>query len=274
METSLRKVFASKLSIKSKLRLLALARKFALRNIIFVLTLGAVKNDYVQPKEMQFHALSPKSALKLSIIRTAINEANKKLLWPVRFKLRFIDGMSGQSFRLVLNNLLNSCDSYLEIGTWKGSTACTALDGNEISAWLVDDWSEFGGPASDAIRNISSFLGISTRLTIVSQDFNKVDYKNLIDQPIDIYLFDGPHAQQDHENGAEIINQLQFETLVYIVDDWNWEDVRKGTLSGLELLDAKVVYKLEIFPGSKKRFQYSRWHNGYCFFILEKSKDL
>ena len=107
---------------------------------------------------------------------------------------------------------------------------------------------------------------------MISKDFRQVDYETTIDSNIDIYLFDGPHSHSDHIAGATVINSFEFESLLFVVDDWNWEDVRKGTLEGLELVRAKLIYKIEIFPVSKKRFQYSRWHNGYCFFILENNQ--
>jgi hypothetical protein len=160
--------------------------------------------------------------------------------------------------------------NYLEIGTWRGSTACSVLDGNQIDVFLVDDWSEFGGPAGDALKNISKFASEKSRITVLSNDFRKVNYEQLLDGPVDTYLFDGPHSREDHVNGVGVIDQLQFDTLVFVVDDWCWKDVREGTLEGLGRLGANTVIKFEILPSSPKRFQYSRWHNGYCFFFIER----
>jgi hypothetical protein len=71
---------------------------------------------------------------------------------------------------------------------------------------------------------------------------------------------------------VEVINSLRFDSLIFIVDDWNWEDVRHGTLAGLQALNSKVVCKVEIFSKTNKRFHFSRWHNGYCFFLIEKAE--
>ncbi len=235
-------------------------------------TFGAVPNDKVIPTITKFCEPNEESQLKLNSLCIAIEQANKKMFWPVRLKLRFIEGMSGQSFRHVLNKLISYGDCYLEIGTWRGSTACSALNGNQIDAWLIDDWSEFGGPATSALSNVSKFVSKRSRLSIVSRDFRLVDYKSIITNEVNVYLFDGPHSQSDHVDGVKVINSLDFQTLMFVVDDWNWKDVQIGTQAGLEQLDSKLIYKIEIFPTSNKRFQYSRWHNGYCFFILENSK--
>src|SRR5262245_19178599 len=47
-------------------------------------------------------------------------------------EIRDIDGMSGQKYRVFINNLVSSCPnpSYLEVGSWAGSTATAALSGN------------------------------------------------------------------------------------------------------------------------------------------------
>jgi hypothetical protein len=260
-------------SNQTKSNLLEIARRVSFQNICFFFILGAVSKDKPRLIETILEQPSNNSDRKIQLLKQVVQEADSKKYWPVRMKLRFLDGMSGQSYRHVLNGILKVGSNYLEIGTWKGSTACAALDKNVLNAWIVDDWSEFGGPAKAALKNISKFIG-STRLSIISQDFKTVDYKALIPSEIDTYLFDGPHALEDHALGAKVIDSLRFQSLVFIVDDWNWQEVREGTLSGLNEIKATVVYKLEIFPCSKKRFQFSRWHNGYCFFVLENRKDL
>jgi hypothetical protein len=264
-------LLAAKVSTSQKKLLLDLSRSLSIRNLVFKSTLGAVKTETPEIVITELSHPSQKAIRKLELLNRSIHEANIRKFWPVRRKLRFIDGMSGQSYRYVLNRMLSVDKNYLEIGTWRGSTACSALDGNQISAWLIDDWSEFGGPAGDALKNVSEFVGLESRLNVISNDFKKVDYSALIDGEVDTYLFDGPHSREDHINGVKVINQLRFDTLVFIVDDWCWEDVREGTLAGLEEVHATVVFKVEILPKSKKRFQFSRWHNGYCFFILDRS---
>jgi hypothetical protein len=265
------KYFGQRITPGAKKRILGFSKILKFKNLIFIASFGAVTNERIEPLVTKFDEPSTKSQDLLSNICEAIEEANSRMFWPVRMKLRLLEGMSGQSFRLVLNRLSRINKNYLEIGTWRGSTACAAIDGNEINAWLVDDWSEFGGPADGALKNLSQFVGEKTRLSILSQDFKNVDFSSVIHSEIDTYFFDGPHSFEDHLAGAKIINSLQFDSLVFIVDDWNWEDVRNGTLAGLATVEATVIFKVEVFPKTGSHFQYSRWHNGYCFFVLEKS---
>ena len=266
---ALRNSIISKLSPQTKNQILTLQTKLHFKNLLFMITFGAVANEKAEIEITQLNDANAKTQEHFSNICKAVDEANSKLFWPVPPRLRFINGMSGQSFRLVLNRIAQSSKNYLEIGTWRGSTACSAIDGNDLDALLVDNWSEFGGPAGSALKNLSKFLRVNNKLSILSEDFTKVDFSVALDSMIDVYLFDGPHSESDHIAGAKVIGSLKFNSLVFIVDDWNWEDVRNGTIAGLNQLNSKLIYKIEIFSKGKKRFQYSRWHNGYCFFLIE-----
>jgi hypothetical protein len=63
---------------------------------------------------------------------------------------------------------------------------------------------------------------------------------------------------------------------VFIVDDWNWKDVRDGTYESIQHLNCSVLYEKEIKTtnddthppfGSKLQQQ---WHNGIYVAILQK----
>ncbi|MEM8647349.1 MAG: hypothetical protein AAGF86_13525, partial [Pseudomonadota bacterium] len=59
-----------------------------------------------------------------------------------------MDGMTGTRFRSFLNLLVTATKAanYLEIGSWKGSSACAAMAGNTAKITCIENWSEFGGP--------------------------------------------------------------------------------------------------------------------------------
>ena len=68
--------------------------------------------------------------------------------------------MSGLKTRHFYNNLLNFDDArYLEIGSWKGSSVCSAMYNNNAMIICVDNWSEFGGPKDEFLVNFNKFIG-------------------------------------------------------------------------------------------------------------------
>ena len=55
-----------------------------------------------------------------------------------------MDGLSGRKYRSLINNLVEKVKnpSYLEIGSWLGSTACSAIFKNDLAITCIDNWSQ------------------------------------------------------------------------------------------------------------------------------------
>ena len=83
------------------------------------------------------------------------------------------EGMSTPRIRHLFNNLLDKNiankhgiteTNYLEIGTWKGSTAVPALYKNNVNNhWLIDNFSQFnvneyGSPYHSLLKNFDQYL--------------------------------------------------------------------------------------------------------------------
>jgi hypothetical protein len=66
------------------------------------------------------------------------------------------------------------------------------------------------------------------------------------------------------------------DVFVFLVDDWNWKDVRDGTFASFKQLNLSVLYNHEIRTthddthppfGSPRQ---KEWHNGIYVAILKK----
>ena len=55
-----------------------------------------------------------------------------------------MEGLSGRKYRSLINNLVEKIEkpSYLEIGSWLGSTACSAAFKNDFKITCIDNWSQ------------------------------------------------------------------------------------------------------------------------------------
>ena len=63
--------------------------------------------------------------------------------------------MSGKKTRHFYNNICSMKNSrYLEIGTWKGSTLCSAMCNNKMKCVAIDNWSQFNGPKNEFLKNL------------------------------------------------------------------------------------------------------------------------
>jgi hypothetical protein len=155
-----------------------------------------------------------------------------------------MEGMSGTKTRHFYNNLLNTEDArYLEIGVWKGSSTCSAMYKNKANVICIDNWSEFGGPKDEFVNNFNKFKG-ENDATFIESDCFKVDVSTL--PKFNIYMYDGNHTNESHYKALLHYYNCLDDIFIFIVDDWNWKDVRDGTFESIKKLNLKILYQKEI----------------------------
>jgi hypothetical protein len=187
-----------------------------------------------------------------------------------------MQGMSGRKYRRLINSLVGLVPNarYLEVGSWAGSTACSAIHGNRVTATCIDNWSEFGGPKDQFTANTDRARSDEVNFRFIEEDFRKVNYSDL--GTYNIYLFDGPHAYQDQYDGVAIAQPAVEDEYIQIVDDWNWPEVRQGTIDAITQLGRAITYAIEIRTTQDNSHpqmhigENSDWHNGYFLAVLRK----
>jgi hypothetical protein len=190
-----------------------------------------------------------------------------------------MEGMTGTKTRHFYNNLLNIDDArYLEIGTWKGSSVCSAMFDNKAKVVCMDNWAQFGGPKSEFLSNFNKFKGDNDAAYIehdcFSFDLSKLDTK------FNIYLFDGEHSSDSQQKALEYYLPVLDDVFIFIVDDWNWESVQTGTNNAISNLSLEVLYKKEIKLNEDGRHTHETangdtiardtWWNGIVAYVLKK----
>jgi hypothetical protein len=207
-----------------------------------------------------------KDNYKNIILNAFDNAENKKS--KITDEIARIDGMSGIKTRHFYNNLMNSPDArYLEIGTWKGSSVCSAMCGNKAKIVCIDNWSEFGGPKGEFLINFEKFKG-DNDATFIEYDCFKVDVSTL--PKFNIYMYDGNHSNESHCNALMHYYDSLDDIFIYIVDDWNWVDVRNGTNNAIKKLNLQVLYEKEIRLTNNNSTTTGEWWNGIYVAILKK----
>ena len=194
--------------------------------------------------------------------------------------LKKINGLSGRKYRALINNLISKMKSpkYLEIGSFTGSTACSASFNNDLKITCIDNWSDDFeqniDPSKEFSSNIKKCLTDNSQIEIISSDFRKVNFRNI--GKFNIFLYDGPHHLEDHIDGITLVQDALENKFILIIDDWNWTQVRDGTFLALDNLNLTIVSQLEIrttHDGTNSLWhsENSDWHQGYSFFVLKKN---
>lgn len=190
-----------------------------------------------------------------------------------------MESMSGKKYKHFINQLISRIydPKYLEIGTWTGSTACSALYKNRVKCYLVDNWDQFnpvGNIKEIFFNNIEKIIKDSqSEYKFEENDFRLINYNNI--GKYNIYFFDGPHEEQDQYDGVVYAQPALEDEFIFICDDWNWNQVRLGTTRAFRDLNLKINYSLEIrttIDGStpEKVYETSDWHNGYFIAACKK----
>jgi hypothetical protein len=193
-----------------------------------------------------------------------------------------VQGMTGEKTRHFYNNIctLDNC-RYLEIGVFKGSSSCSALYNNDITAVFIDNF-QMSKPHNEEIlvknnfiSNINNVKGKNEILFLEENCWN-VDVEKLKKYKFNIYLYDGNHEVISQYNALKYYLPCLDDVFIFIVDDWNDNRAREGTLKAITDLKLEISYKKEILltndnshtPAhiAKKDF----W-NGMAVFLLKKN---
>ncbi len=189
-----------------------------------------------------------------------------------------MDGMSGVKTRHFYNNLLSIPNvRYLEVGTWKGSSVCSAMYGNMAKVVCIDNWSQFKGAKFRFLENFNHFKG-KNNASFIQNDCFKVDVSKF-DTSFNIYLYDGEHSYDSHYKALTHYYNCLEDTFIFVVDDWNWEDVRKGTYDSIKDLGLKILYEKEIRltqdnSHSPPEIAKATWWNGIYVAVLQKTRSV
>jgi len=187
-----------------------------------------------------------------------------------------LEGMSSSRIRHLLNNIIclqGNTARYLEIGVWKGSTTISALYNNTPEYHTaIDNFIQFNGPRQEFQKNCRTFLDYENRVNFLDCDcfgINPADFKI---KDINTYLYDGEHSYQSQYKAIANYYDTLANEFILIVDDYNWEEVQRGTQDVIRDKGIKVLYDVHLpaYPVTKQGVWGPEitgdkvfWWNGY-----------
>ena len=171
-----------------------------------------------------------------------------------------MEGMSGVKTRHFYNNVVDFPNKIeklpnfdvrcLEIGTWKGSSTCSLLCGNRVDITSIDNSSQFGNVKEEFAENTRKYLELGqNQLRHYIEDCWKLQpYEEL--GKFNVYLYDGGHTQEDHYKSLTHFYPCLDDKFIFIVDDWNWQQVRDGTFKAISELNLMILWEKQIFTST------------------------
>jgi CDP-4-dehydro-6-deoxyglucose reductase, E1 len=198
-----------------------------------------------------------------------------------------MEGMSGTKTRIFYNELLKTPEAtnYFEIGVWKGSSFISAMHNNtHVTGVACDNWSfsqdmSFGYSttccegAEMVFKQNCSTLIPAANVTVLDADAFTLDTIGMCNLPVHVYLYDGGHSVKDHEQALTYFIGALHKYSIFIVDDWNCEEVRVGTHAAFAKLNhaVDIIFKHEYTNGAKGGAGYpDEYWNGIAVYVLCK----
>ena len=196
-------------------------------------------------------------------------------------KTKNLPGLTSEKVKHFINNLCELPDcKYLEAGVFQGSIFAAAVERNHLVATAIDNFSESSIMPMDSNVNINSEKGNNKEIflrnikdLVLNKQVNIIDSNvfetdlNKISLKSNVIFMDIEHTYESHYNFLNKFYEKIDNTFVYVVDDWNWLQVRDATFKSIEDLKLKTLFKEEIFTKGEDKNDY--W-NGLGIFVLNK----
>ena len=192
-----------------------------------------------------------------------------------------LEGMSSKGNRILLNNLCKLDDvcsdpSYLEIGSWKGSTFISALYNNSNTfGTSIDNHQEFKNStfktnAEELKHNCEKNLVNKEQYEFIVADCFSDDIK--LTRQYNVYFYDGYHSYEDQYKAITHYYKYMKSIFIFICDDYSIDRVEKGTKDAFRDMNIQVItdYKLfgnQLIPASMTR---GFWNGMYVALCVKK----
>lgn len=181
--------------------------------------------------------------------------------------------LTGDCVRKLLNTAVRASESYLELGVYCGGTFCAAMYGNDdVPAVAIDSWREtFGITVKSGIKPKDEFHKNTKRFIKAPFTFIESDHWDVKTLPFSprLFFYDGDHSIMAQEKALTHYAPMCADIFIYLVDDFNWDRVRAGTLLGIQKAGLRIIKQEWLGSGAPESDGLHYW-NGVGMFLLAK----
>lgn len=218
---------------------------------------------------------------KIQAIKEAIEKAKNhqskmdETAWSV-------PALASLKIRHLMNNLGSISTRYFECGVHKGGLFCSTVRNNDnILLACANDSFESDKDSDDKAlpqfeANAVKCKSNNTVFTLMIGDTFSKDPRSVPDQ-IDLYLFDADHSYESQRKAMTHFLPAMANEFIVCVDDWQYGDVKKGTMDGLKESGCEILFQEELLntePYTEDEHRNEEWWRGYAVFLLRKGKEM
>jgi hypothetical protein len=214
---------------------------------------------------------------RIEAIKNAISRADQ-MQSDMPLETLQVPFLGSLKIRALLNNLGAIATHVADIGSHKGGSMCSMLSGNSNikSATAIDSWASDETNEDKAypqfMDNVAKFKSLNTELNVIVGDCWEVSL-DLIPNKIDLYSYDAGHSKEDQKQALIYYKGILADEFIYCCDDWEYGDVKAGTLEGIAEGGYEILFQQELLnpPGTIENDHLNEhWWRSYAVFLLRK----
>ena len=191
-----------------------------------------------------------------------------------------VEGLSTPRVCNLLNDLVASLkedEVYLEIGTWKGLTVCSAIKDNPGKRVVACDkfrvwgkWTGWGFVAKRTLlANIRTYSQKGADVTFHHMTSRQLFERQLVPPNVKVYFYDGDHTYAGTKHGVVAAAPYLCEESWLLMDDWNDPEIQRATFDGFKEAGLEVQWKVEL---EGRNGDPNGWWNGLGVFKLKRPR--
>lgn len=214
---------------------------------------------------------------KIKAIKEAIEKA-KNLQSKMDQTAWDVPALSSLRIRHLMNNLGAISTRYWDCGVHLGGLYCSTIRNNPNIVWAGAN-DNFASDATNEDKAYPQFVANADKCkspdTFVSLTINNTFDVDplLVNGPIDLYLFDADHSYESQRKAMTHFLPAMADEFIVCVDDWQYGDVKKGTIDGLADSGCKILFQQELLneePYNEEEHRNMQWWRGYYIALLKK----
>lgn len=143
-----------------------------------------------------------------------------------------VPGLARENNLALLNlaaSMVESGESYVEVGTYHGTSLIAAMVGNDDADFVaIDNFSMAGASREQLEANVGRF-GLELPTILEGDAFALVPSGALGERVVSVYYYDEGHTYERQLEGLRMIEPWLADRALLIVDDTDWEQVARAT---------------------------------------------
>jgi hypothetical protein len=216
---------------------------------------------------------------KIEAIKNAIEMAKNhqskmdQVAWDV-------PALSSLKIRHLMNNLGAISTRYMEHGTHKGGVFCSVLRNNpniEIAWWgdsFASDKITGENVEEQFMQNAMKCID-GTDTVLLGEVSDTFDLRPGFGDGVDLYFFDADHSYEAQRKAMTHFLLSMANEFIVCVDDWQYGDVKKGTIdgildSGCEILFQEELLNTEPYTDPENDHRNEEFWRGFYVALLRK----